>query len=330
MMRTNLVLLLIMNSISICFAMNKQDIFETKVTIKDIFHVIKQKDCERLKSLVSVAPDLLKENKKGIYPLHKAAKKGSLEIVHVLIEAGVEIDQRSYWGMSALSFAAKNGNIKLVAYLTAHGSDFYQKDQFGHSPICYAIFNGHKKTVKFLLNNAPDVKKYFVDQYLYYQGRNRDTNNLLTLACIQGHKKIARWLLDVGAPVEIEDPYDVCPLQKAAHNRYYDIVKMLLERGAKVDHQSKIIGPFCEDIDEPTALVSAVYQNHYALVELLLKYGADKEKRYCGRKPLRHAKELGHTEIAELLKKHKFSYVHISMSNSNDSLFSSTSDNKLD
>ncbi len=316
-----LALLMMANGIVLSHAMEESCTIKKGRTVNDVFHAIKQRNCEELKTLVWHSPTLLKEAKKGHYPIHKAAKMGFSEIIEFIIHQGVEIDQRSYWGKTALMVAAEGGNLEMVTFLIARGSDVYQKDLFGHSSIGYAIFNGHKNIVKFFLDTAKDVKKFFVDQYLYYQGRNRDTNNLLTLASKRGHIEMVQWLLDAGAPMNVEDPYDVRPLDAATKGGYYALVKLLLEHGAAVDDYSKIRGPFYEDIDEPRPLISAIQNGDLATVQLLLNYGADKDKRYCGRKPLKHAKSLRYLDIANLLKKHKYHLIDVSSLSIHDNFF---------
>lgn len=185
--------------------------------------------------------------------------------------------------------------------------------------IC-ASFNGDKKIVKFFLTNAVDVQKYFIDQSPWYYGKNRATNNHLTLACMYGHKKIVHWLLEAGAPVTIESPYDICHIQRAAQEGYHDIVKMLLEHGAEIDHHSKILGSFNEDMEEPTALISAASHGHYAIVKILLEYGANKDTNFCGKNALKYAKRSGYTEIVELLKTHKYHMNDISIQSMNGEL----------
>ena len=54
----------------------------------------------------------------GDPPLHRACKKGNLEMVKVLVNAGAAIDKVSRWAKKTpLHFACEGGHQQLVDYL---------------------------------------------------------------------------------------------------------------------------------------------------------------------------------------------------------------------
>ncbi|MEJ1962331.1 MAG: ankyrin repeat domain-containing protein [Gammaproteobacteria bacterium] len=59
----------------------------------------------------------------GLTPLLFAAREGSLDIVKVLLEAGVDVNQRSEFGWTALLVATHNRFYRLGSYLLEHGAD---------------------------------------------------------------------------------------------------------------------------------------------------------------------------------------------------------------
>lgn len=85
----------------------------------------------------------------------------------------------------------------------------------------------------------------------------------LTLVCDIGSLEIADCLLKAG--IDIDKGF-YTPLMAAAANGYVELVRYLLESGAKVDIQTNM---------GYTALTYACYKNHVDNVKLLLQFGAD-------------------------------------------------------
>lgn len=89
----------------------------------------------------------------------------------------------------------------------------------------------------------------------------------------------------------------ICEISVYVYKRIYDLVSqvvtILLERGAAVDHQDK---------DGMTPLLVAAFEGHKDVCELLLEYEADVD--HCdatGRTPLWAAASMGHGSVVSLL-----------------------------
>ena len=54
---------------------------------------------------------------------------------------------------------------------------------------------------------------------------------------LNGYTTVARYLLDVGANVNSTTDEEDAPLTVASKNGYLDVVKLLIERNATVDHK---------------------------------------------------------------------------------------------
>lgn len=96
----------------------------------------------------------------------------------------------------------------------------------------------------------------------------------LHVAASRGRLEIVRWLVDMGADVNLRaGTFDGAPINLAAANGHEDIVRLLLEVGAKLD------------VSEPerNPLFSAVYGGHIAIVRLLIEAGIDPSIRYTGK-----------------------------------------------
>jgi hypothetical protein len=117
----------------------------------------------------------------------------------------------------------------------------------------------------------------------------------LSWAAANGHEAIVKLLLDKGAKLEIEDQYGRTPLSRAAANGHEAIVKLLLDKGAKLE---------IKDQYGRTPLSRAAVKGHEASVKLLLDNGAELEtKDQYGQTPLSRAAANGHEAIVKLLEK---------------------------
>ncbi len=93
----------------------------------------------------------------------------------------------------------------------------------------------------------------------------QDRFTLLSLAALEGHPELCKFLLFHGANVNGSSKEHVSPLINAAIQGYYNICKILLSRGAKVN---------AKDHEGFTALMAAARENRHQICQLLIDYGA--------------------------------------------------------
>ena len=114
----------------------------------------------------------------------------------------------------------------------------------------------------------------------------------------QGVDRIMIYTLTESPEVPPESSELPLSLQEAATIGDVDLVRTLIEHGTDVDS--------VEDSFLKTALHLSAMRGHKDVVELLIASGADVNARdNQGQTPLQIAKDGGHTEIAELLRKHR-------------------------
>lgn len=81
-----------------------------------------------------------------------AVRKGDLEGVRALLDAGVPVDAKFRYDRTALSFAADRGQAEITRLLLERGADVNAKDTFyGATPLVWAAGNQHVEVVRILL-----------------------------------------------------------------------------------------------------------------------------------------------------------------------------------
>jgi hypothetical protein len=84
-----------------------------------IFATILAGDAPGLKKAIAAGLKVnIPDAKKGIFPIHVAAKKGSVELIKILVEAGADINRYSRDEKRPLGIAKRAGHEELVKYLT--------------------------------------------------------------------------------------------------------------------------------------------------------------------------------------------------------------------
>lgn len=90
--------------------------------------------------------------------LHVAATEGNVEIMDLLIEAGIDVNtQGGTFKGGSLNLAASAGHIDAVKCLLSHGADLDVSDST-KNPLFAAVYGGHVDVAKLLLDSGIDPK----------------------------------------------------------------------------------------------------------------------------------------------------------------------------
>jgi ankyrin repeat protein len=240
----------------------------------------------------------------GATPLMIAAREGSLELVHRLLEAGADWTQKDSQGKTAVDLATKAGRTEVLRRLEQAGAkvdytserlhnaalmeSVKQQDVGGvrraleggartnltekrteRTPLMLACLDGNAEIVTLLLDAGADPNEH-----------TKRGEYPLANAVVRGHTEVVRLLLAAGAEVDVEyDPRSVpagqrncvipsrfCPLADAVSGGHDDITALLLQAGADLNP----VSPYG---DSP--LLAAVTSRHFALARRLLAAGAE-------------------------------------------------------
>ena len=130
-----------------------------------------------------------RNNNRGDTALHRAVGRKHLSIVHVLIDAGADIEAKSENGSSPLHLAGRSGELAIVKMLVEAGARVCVTHNLGHTCLSLAAWNGHTETVRYLVG-LPDVDV-----------NHRDIAGHTALHCarVNGHTGVEQVLLKHGA-----------------------------------------------------------------------------------------------------------------------------------
>jgi len=198
-----------------------------------------------------------------------------------------------------------------VILLEKHANNFVQnnlgKPITGQAFFSYAVDNSVLDTIMeeacagFPLQDAAFAGRQDLIEQFLAKGKNINEQagngwTPLLAAVAQGQSKMVKFMLERGANPDIVNLQKITPLMYAARYGNLEIAKVLIDFGATLDLQ---------DIYGETALAVAVRMGQESLVRLLISKGAKINTRSTLEKlsPLDLAHELGHGNIARLLRK---------------------------
>ncbi|XP_054271745.1 histone-lysine N-methyltransferase EHMT2-like isoform X2 [Macrosteles quadrilineatus] len=165
-------------------------------------------------------------------PLMQACANSHNDVVKYLVKAGASVTFKGGDGMTALHLAAKTGNIEACHYLISNPNtprNFIDSVDDGRwTPLVWAAEHKHYKVIRFLLEKRADPLV-----------RDAEQNIALHWAALSGSIDIAEALLNYGSEVNSTNAHADTPLHIAARQNAYDCVILLLARGARVDMHNR-------------------------------------------------------------------------------------------
>jgi hypothetical protein len=170
-----------------------------------------------------------------------------LELVRFLIQHGANVNIRSsFRGMQPLHIAAEDGKYEIARLLVEKGANVNRQNDSGYTALHYVISRGwvygstKLNFVRFLLNhNATPNTKIYPEVGFFARHRDMQGWTPLHTAAANGETDIVRLLLERGARRNATDAQGMTPLHRAATRGRHDAVNELLRFGAHVNVRSK-------------------------------------------------------------------------------------------
>jgi ankyrin repeat protein len=216
-------------------------------------------------ALLDRGMDVNATNTAGATALMRAAADPAK--VKLLLERGADVNARSLAGNHALILAARGyGASEAVQLLLEAGADVKATNIFGVSPFLTAVASGDQKSVRLLLDKGaePDVRLgEGLEAFIFSGGRTP-----LMWGAYRGDVPLMELLIEKGAEVDGQEALGT-PLGNAAWNNNVEAARLLLARGAKVNEKDFFSGF--------TALHWAAGSENgdSTLTQLLLDHGAE-------------------------------------------------------
>lgn len=167
--------------------------------------------------------------------------------------------------------------------------------QAGSFPLLFTAYYNHSDATELLLRHGAEIHQ-----------QDGKGNTALHQAARKGHTEITRLLLEYGANPDTANRRGNSPLHQAANYGQTATAELLLEYKAN---------PCLQNILGNSPLHVAAYRGHSEIVLLLLQYGANPSLRqysrgrgrcpcdHCSPKAHHMAKEQGHTDIENILRR---------------------------
>lgn len=231
---------------------------QSKAYILEITRIILQQE---EKWPISAIEDEEEEEEKAKieYIIHRAARKGDIEVLKTCLVTGIDPDlqDQDAQGDTPLIVAARSGNKECLEWLINYGAQKDLPNHAGHTAVNIAAANGHVNCLKFLIEEAHCA----VD----LSAQNGAT--ALFVAAWEGHSECVAYLLEKGADANALATEDNdTPLTIAAAEGKIEVLQILLNSGKiKIHHKNR---------NDQSALSIANEQGYQDCVSLLTRYGA--------------------------------------------------------
>jgi len=194
-------------------------------------------------------------------------------------------------GYSGLHRAAALNEAGIIRQLLKQGADIDTRDGHGRTALMVAAYLRHYDMARALIDAGADVNALDADRY-----------DVITIAAVADDPEILRIVLEAGGdPTLVTSPYDGTTLIAAAHLGHDEVVRILIEAGAPLDHVNNLAW---------TALIESIVlgdggPRHVRSLQAIVEGGADVNLADGrGVRPLTLARQRGYDEMVQILESH--------------------------
>ncbi|XP_072421631.1 histone-lysine N-methyltransferase EHMT1 isoform X2 [Chiloscyllium punctatum] len=231
---------------------------------KQLYLSAKQGEMQKVLLMLvdGIDPNFRAEHQNKRTPLHAAAEIGHVEICHMLVQAGANLDTCDDDQRTPLMEAAENNQLEAVKYLLKAGALADHKDVEGSTCLHLAAKKGHYDVVVHLLSTglidvscqddggwtsmiwATEYKHIDIVKLLLSKGadiniRDNEENICLHWAAFSGCVDIAEIFLNAKSDLTAVNMHGDSPLHIASRENHYECVVLFLSRGADVNIKNK-------------------------------------------------------------------------------------------
>lgn len=241
-------------------------------------------------------------------PLALAADKGYVEVVGALLSAHANPNFKVMDVRPILMDAVEKGHVDVVSALLRAGADPNWVGDFGVNPLRAAASIGRRDIIRALMDAAANP-----GLPLNLASRTGDTKSVnlwlsvgadvntrlgdstpLISAARGGHVEVVKILLDKGAKLDMTDQYRQTALAYAAMADSGEIITLLVSKGADINEKNDV---------GTTAIMAAAAKNNVAALRKLIDLGADvNAKDSSGKTVLTYALQDKQSRVVQILQ----------------------------
>ena len=185
--------------------------------------------------------------------------------------------------------AAARGDAAEISRLAASGADVNAREAYGRTPLHVATFGRHRDAIGALAKARADLN-----------AKERDRYDAVTIAAVADDVATLKLLLQLGASAkQVTSRYDGTALIAAAHLGHDEVVKLLIDAGAPLDHVNNLGW---------TALIESIVlgqggPRHVATLTALVRAGASVNLAdRNGQSPLQLARQRRYQAMVAILE----------------------------
>ena len=236
---------------------------QPKAHAASLFTAIRSGSIDQLRKEIANGADV-NDTLDGYSALMAATLCGSTDQVRELLDHGANVNALCSDSIPALWFAVPD--VEKTKLLLEHGADPNFKVQGYGVLVKAAAIPGTLDIFKLVREHGGDLKSMSTDNYLLYN------------AAATGDTALVGYLLQSGFNVNDSISFGDYPIINAVQFRTFETVKMLVEKGAKVDARHNVpLG--LKAFNGFTALMFAAVSNDKPSILYLLDHGADPNAR---------------------------------------------------
>ncbi|XP_055385584.1 uncharacterized protein LOC129614764 [Condylostylus longicornis] len=285
--------------------------------------------CRFVNNLIEKGANINAQDKHGNSALIIASKENYPDILEILLRHGALKDLQNLYSETALFLATECGHSDCVEVLLRYAADSSIENKFDETALFVAIIRGVHERAIYKRNTSIDVDNInFNDMQIYkfyhndayqaphtydhlkfpFSNNRNDHRKILDLlvthnasisfkkvrtslftAAEKGFFNVVKLFIDQQLNIDVED-FGLTALQIATRRGWYDICKILLEAGARIE------------VYKNSALCEAANYNRLDIAKLLIAKGARIDFRDSYKDtPLTQASRYNYTDLAKLL-----------------------------
>ncbi|CAF3795485.1 unnamed protein product [Adineta steineri] len=213
-----------------------------------------------------------------ITPIHCAAINPNAKYLKQLLNTMPEYNILDKYERRPIHFAAACEGSDPLEYLISKQVTFNDVDRGGNSPLHIAAMNGRSINAELLLRTAKEkstLNETDDDEVIHNKFGFASINRMnksrfypLHLAVLNNHLDVVKVLVDYEADIDAitKASIKITPLMLACQKGYFDIVKYLISKGAKIEFRDRF---------QRTPLIHACMCGNADIVSYLLYLGAN-------------------------------------------------------